>query len=69
MKEKKLSYYNIVRNKNLKEINSLDALFDCEEHNILNAQINYEPTKHVDSIIKKWELRIERELKLLKHYE
>ena len=69
LNEKKLIFYNRVKNKNLVKINSLDRLFDYEEHSVLSHSDSFDPKKNIDSILKKWEFNIERELDSLRDYK
>jgi len=68
LKEKKIALYNKERYRIHKEIVLLNNLFDNEEQSINGPIINDNLEIYSDSILKKWELKIEKELNLLQKY-
>jgi hypothetical protein len=69
LKEKKVGLYNKVRYKIHKKNNLLNNLFDKEEHSINGSILHDNIEVHADSILKKWELKIEQELNDLEKYK
>ena len=69
LKETKVGLYNKERYRIHKRINLLNSLFDKDEHSINGSILQDNLEAHTDSILKKWELRIEQELKDLEKYK
>lgn len=67
---KKIGVYNLVRNKNLRNINSLDESFDEDEYivRIVDKETNKYNDIYYDSVVRKWETKIELELRQLEDY-
>jgi len=69
LKERKITFYNKARYRNRKEINLLNSMFDQEAHSIYKSILKVNIEAYEDSILKRWEARIERELDELGNYK